>query len=118
MLHAIGTLDVDVLVQTEFVDGEHPANFKDGLTDIGFESVTASLKAPRQSQILIASRSPMADDNLLPLPGYIEAATTNWLHRPRPALLVYLRAPRLARTRHSSHLLPSRQCCDDIELLH
>jgi endonuclease/exonuclease/phosphatase family metal-dependent hydrolase len=38
----------------------------------------------------------MADDGLLPVPGYSEAASTNWLHRRLPALgieVVGLRAP-------------------------
>ena len=54
------------------------------------------MKAPRQNQVLIAARTPMADDGLLPLPGHTEAATTNWLHRRLPALkleVVGFRAP-------------------------
>lgn len=96
VIHAIASLDVDILVLTEFVDGEHHAVFKDSLKDIGFESIAVSVKAPRQNQVLIAARSPMADDDLLPLPGFTEAASTNWLHRRFPRLeleIVGLRAP-------------------------
>jgi len=96
VLHVIGNLEIDVLVLTEFVDGDHHANFKDSLKDLGFESIAVSVKAPRQNQVLIAARSPMEDDDLLPIPGYTEAAATNWLHRRLPALgieVVGLRAP-------------------------
>jgi endonuclease/exonuclease/phosphatase family metal-dependent hydrolase len=95
-LHAIAALDSDVLVLTEFVDGDHHARFKESLKDIGYSSLAVSLKAPHQNQILIAARTPLADDGLLPLPGYTEAATTNWLRRRLPALkleIVGLRAP-------------------------
>ena len=96
VIHAIAALDIDVLVLTEFVDGDHHARFKDALKDLGFDSLAVSLKAPRQNQVLIAARSPLADDGLLPLPGHTEAATTNWLHRRLPALhleVVGFRAP-------------------------
>jgi hypothetical protein len=96
VIHAIAALDIDVLVLTEFVDGDHQVRFKDSLKDIGFESLAVSVKAPRQNQVLIAARSAMADDGLLPLPGHTEAATTNWLHRRLPALkleVVGFRAP-------------------------
>jgi hypothetical protein len=46
--------------------------------------------------VLIAARAPMADDDLMPCPGFTEAATTNWLHRRLPELgleIVGLRAP-------------------------
>ena len=95
-LHAIASLDIDVLVLTEFVDGDHHTRFKESLKDIGFSSLAVSVKAPRQNQVLIAARSPLADDGLLPLPGHTEAATTNWLHRRLPALkleIVGFRAP-------------------------
>lgn len=96
VIHAIATLDIDILVLTEFVDGDHHAKFKDSLKDIGYESVAVSVKAPRQNQVLIAARSAMADEDLLPVPGYTEAASTNWLHRRFPSLkleIVGLRAP-------------------------
>jgi endonuclease/exonuclease/phosphatase family metal-dependent hydrolase len=96
VLHAISHLDIDVLVLTEFVDGDHQRAFKESLQDIGFASLAVSLKAPRQNQVLIAARSPLADDDGLPVPGYTEAAATNWLHRRLPALgleVVGLRAP-------------------------
>jgi exonuclease III len=95
-LHAIAALDLDVLVLTEFVDGDHHTRFKESLKDIGFSSLAVSVKAPRQNQVLIAARSPLADDGLLPLPGHTEAATTNWLHRRLPELkleIVGFRAP-------------------------
>jgi hypothetical protein len=96
VIHAIAALDIDVLVLTEFVDGDHHARFKDSLKDIGFDSLAVSVKASRQNQVLIAARSPLADDGLLPLPGHTEAATTNWLHRRLPELkleVVGFRAP-------------------------
>jgi hypothetical protein len=96
VLHAVAALDLDVLVLTEFVDGEHHGLFKDALRDIGFASLAVSLKAPRQNQVLIAARTEIADDDLMPLPGYTEAAATNWLHRRLPRLgieVVGLRAP-------------------------
>ena len=96
VIHAIASLDVDVLVLTEFVDGSHHDNFKDSLKDIGFEGIAVSVKAPRQNQVLLAARTPLADDGLLPLPGHTEAATTNWLHRRLPRLdleVVGFRAP-------------------------
>ena len=96
VIHALAALDIDVLVLTEFVDGDHHARFKDSLKDIGFASLAVSVKAPRQNQVLIAARSPLADDGLLPLPGHTEAATTNWLHRRLPELkleVVGFRAP-------------------------
>jgi endonuclease/exonuclease/phosphatase family metal-dependent hydrolase len=96
VLHAIATLDVDVLVLTEFVDSPQHTIFKNSLKDIGFDSVAVSLKGVRQNQVLIAARSDMADDGLLPVPGYSEAASTNWLHRRLPGLgieVVGLRAP-------------------------
>jgi len=95
-LHAIAALDIDVLVLTEFVDGPHHASFKESLKDIGFSSLAVSVKAPHQNQVLIAARTSLADDGLLPLPGHTEAATTNWLHRRLPALkleIVGFRAP-------------------------
>lgn len=95
-LHAISALDIDVLVLTEFVDGDHHARFKESLKDIGYSSLAVSLRAPHQNQVLIAARTPLADDGLLPLPGHTEAATTNWLHRRLPALkleIVGFRAP-------------------------
>jgi endonuclease/exonuclease/phosphatase family metal-dependent hydrolase len=95
-LHAIAALDIDVLVLTEFVDGDHHARFKESLKDIGYSSLAVSLRAPHQNQVLIAARTPLADDGLLPLPGHTEAATTNWLHRRLPALkleIVGFRAP-------------------------
>ena len=96
VLHAIATLDVDVLVLTEFVDGPHHAEFRNALHDLGFADIAVSVKAPHQNQVLIASRTPMASDDLIAAPGYTEAATTNWLHRrlPRHGLeIVGLRAP-------------------------
>lgn len=96
VLHAIGTLDIDVLVLTEFVDGDHHKGFKEGLRDIGFSAIAISPKAPQQNQVLIAARQRLAEDRLLPAPGYTEAATTNWLHRRIPALgieVIGLRAP-------------------------
>jgi hypothetical protein len=96
VLHAIATLDLDVLVLTEFVDSPQHTTFKNSLKDIGFDSVAVSLKGSRQNQVLMAARSDMADDGLLPVPGYSEAASTNWLHRRLPALgieVVGLRAP-------------------------
>lgn len=96
VIHAIAALDIDILVLTEFVDGDHHANFKDGLKDIGYESLAVSVKAPRQNQVLVAARTAMADNDLLPVPGYTEAASTNWLHRRLPAHdleIVGLRAP-------------------------
>ena len=96
VIHAIATLEIDILVLTEFVDGDHHVNFKDSLKDIGYEGIAVSVKAPRQNQVLIAARSKMEDDDLLPIPGYTEAASTNWLHRRLPGLgleVVGLRAP-------------------------
>ena len=96
VLHAIAALDLDVLVLTEFVDGPHHTVFKDSLKDIGFEGLAVSVKAPQQNQVLIAARTALANDGLLPLPGHTEAATTNWLHRRLPALgieVVGFRAP-------------------------
>jgi len=96
VIHALAALDIDVLVLTEFVDGDHHARFKDSLRDIGFDSLAVSLKAPRQNQVLMAARTPLADDGLLPLPGHTEAASTNWLHRRLPAWhleVVGFRAP-------------------------
>ena len=81
VIHALASLDIDVLVLTEYVDGPHLTVFKDSLKDVGFESVAVSVKASRQNQVLMAARTAMADDGLLPLPGHTEAATTNWLHR-------------------------------------
>jgi len=96
VIHAITALDIDVLVLTEFVDGDHQVRFKDSLKDIGFESLAVSVKAPRQNLVLIAARSALGDDGLLPLPGHTEAATTNWPHRRLPGLkleVVDFRAP-------------------------
>jgi hypothetical protein len=95
-LDAIAALAPDVLVLTEFVDGRHHAEFKQGLRDLGLASLAISLGGPHQNQVLIAARAPMADDDLMPCPGYTEAATTNWLHRRFPTLgleIVGLRAP-------------------------
>jgi endonuclease/exonuclease/phosphatase family metal-dependent hydrolase len=95
-LHAIAALDIDVLVLTEFVDGPHHSSFKESLKDIGFSSLATSVKAPHQNQVLIAARTELADDGLLPLPGHTEAASTNWLHRRLPAFkleIVGFRAP-------------------------
>jgi hypothetical protein len=69
VIHAIASLDIDVLVLTEFVDGAHHDNFKDSLKDVGFEGIAVSVKAPRQNQVLLAARTPLVDDGLLPLPG-------------------------------------------------
>ena len=96
VIHAIASLDIDVLVLTEFVDGLQADHFKAALKDVGFASLAVSLKAPRQNQVLIAARTELADDGLLPLPGHTEAATTNWLHRRLPAHgleIVGFRAP-------------------------
>jgi len=96
VIHALASLDIDVLVLTEYVDGDHQAGFKDSLKDIGFESLAVSVKASRQNQVLMAARTAMGDDGLLPLPGHTEAATTNWLHRRLPAYkleVVGFRAP-------------------------
>ena len=68
VIHAIAALDIDVLVLTEFVDGDHHARFKDSLRDIGFESLAVSVKAPRQNQVLIAARETLADDGLCHCP--------------------------------------------------
>jgi hypothetical protein len=95
-LDAIATLEADVLVLTEFVDAPHHRDFKQALKDLGLVSIAISLRGPHQNQVLIAARSPMADDDLMPTPGYTEAATTNWLHRRFPDLgfeIVGLRAP-------------------------
>jgi endonuclease/exonuclease/phosphatase family metal-dependent hydrolase len=96
VIHALASLDIDVLVLTEYVDGDHLAGFKDSLKDIGFEGLAVSVKAPRQNQVLLAARTALADDGLLPLPGHTEAATTNWLHRRLPGYnleVVGFRAP-------------------------
>jgi endonuclease/exonuclease/phosphatase family metal-dependent hydrolase len=96
VIHALASLDIDVLVLTEYVDGDHQAGFKDSLKDIGFESLAVSVKASRQNQVLMAARTAMGDDGLLPLPGHTEAASTNWLHRRPPAYgleVVGFRAP-------------------------
>jgi len=84
VIHALASLDIDVLVLTEFVDGPHAEHFKAALKDIGFEHLAVSVKAPRHNQVLLAARTELADDGLLPLPGHTEAATTNWLHRRLP----------------------------------
>ena len=96
VIHAIASLDIDLLVLTEFVDGPQAIPFKQALKDIGFASLAVSLKATRQNQVLIAARTELADDGLLPLPGHTEAATTNWLHRRLPSLsldIIGFRAP-------------------------
>ena len=96
VIHAIAALEIDVLVLTEYVDGPHLTGFKDSLKDIGYESVVVSLRGPRQNQVLLAARSPLTDEGLLPLPGHTESATTNWLHRRLPAWnleVVGFRAP-------------------------
>jgi hypothetical protein len=96
LLHAIASLDIDVLVLTEFVDGKHHDLFKESLKDIGYSGLAVSLKGPQQNQVLIAARTELAADDLLPLPGYSDAAATNWLHRRLPALdleVVGLRSP-------------------------
>jgi hypothetical protein len=86
VIHALAALDIDVLVLTEFVDGDHHARFQESLKDIGFDSLAVSVKAPRQNQVLIAARTALAEHGGLPLPGHTEAATTNWLHRRLPDL--------------------------------
>jgi len=96
LLHAIASLDIDVLVLTEFVDGKHHDLFKESLKDIGYVGVAVSLKGAQQNQVLIAARSELVADDLLPLPGYSDAAATNWLHRRLPELdleVVGLRSP-------------------------
>ena len=96
LLHAIATLDIDVLVLTEFVDGKHHDLFKESLKDIGYVGVAVSLKGAQQNQVLIAARTELVADDLLPLPGYSDAAATNWLHRRLPQLdfeVVGLRSP-------------------------
>jgi endonuclease/exonuclease/phosphatase family metal-dependent hydrolase len=96
VIRAIASLDIDVLVLTEFFDGPHADPFKVALKDIGYAGVAVAVKAPRQNQVLIAARTELTDDGLLPLPGHTEAATTNWLHRRLPALkleIVGFRAP-------------------------
>ena len=65
------------------------------------------MKAPRQNQVLIAARSPLADDGGA-LPGHTEAATTNWLHHRLPELhleVVGFRAPMYLGGRRSPGLL-------------
>ena len=50
----------------------------------------------------MASRAEMADDDLLPYPGFTEAAATNWLHRRFPNLgieVIGMRAPSYPRGR-------------------
>ena len=69
VLHAIATLDVDVLVLTEFVDGPHHTAFRDALQDIGFNDIAVSVRAPHQNQVLIAARTPMASDGLIAAPA-------------------------------------------------
>ena len=99
-LDAIAALGPDILVLTEFVDAPHHAEFKQGLKALGLASLAVSLGGPHQNQVLIAARAAMADDDLMPSPGYTEAATTNWLHRRFPKLgieVVGLRAPTYLR---------------------
>jgi endonuclease/exonuclease/phosphatase family metal-dependent hydrolase len=96
VIDAIAALDIDVLVLTEFVDGDHHARFKDALRDIGLKHLAVSVKASRQNQVLMAAREPLAEEGGLPLPGHTESATTNWLHRRLPSLhleVVGFRAP-------------------------
>ena len=93
---ALKAIDADVVVLTEYVDGEHQAEFKKALRKARFESLAVSVAGPKQNQVLIAARTAMVDEDLLPLPGYTEAAATNWLHRKLPDYdleIVGMRAP-------------------------
>jgi hypothetical protein len=51
VIHAIAAIDIDVLVLTEFVDGDHQVHFKDRLKDIGFESLAADDRTGYWSQV-------------------------------------------------------------------
>jgi len=93
---ALVALNADVAVLTEYVDGDHQADFKRALQAAGYEHLAVSVWGARQNQVLLASRTAIIDGDLLPLPGYTEAAATNWLHRKIPALgleVVGMRAP-------------------------
>jgi hypothetical protein len=93
---AVTALAVDVLVFTEYVDGEHQDEFKADLKSAGYVSIAVSPQGYGQNQVLMASREPLIDSGLLSVPGYTEAATTNWVHRRVPKLgfeVVGMRVP-------------------------
>jgi hypothetical protein len=93
---ALTELDADLLVLTQVTDGRHVFKLAADLKDIGLEHIARSVRAPHQQQVLFASRSPLQDEGLLPVPGCTEAAVTNWLHRRIPAFdieVVGFRAP-------------------------
>lgn len=77
--HALGELEPDVLVLTEYVAHESHGDFISTLSDHGLNQVVTTDYVPRQNQVLIASRHELTR-------GTVEcceltpATVPNWLH--------------------------------------
>jgi endonuclease/exonuclease/phosphatase family metal-dependent hydrolase len=75
----------DVLVLTEYVSRGKQASFEDALRGMGLNSIEISQGAPRQNQLLVASRFQHFKGGAA-VPSICEAAATNFLHRYMPKL--------------------------------
>jgi exonuclease III len=82
----IRLLDADILILTEFVDGDSRVPFKKSLSDMGYMHICVSKKYSelKHNQVLIASKSPQASGDLKP-PDITDHAVTNFLHSALPA---------------------------------
>ncbi len=100
VLEVIQAVRPDVLVLTEYVHGSSRAEFLAGLVDIGYRTPAISKKAPRENQVLLASREAMTDGDI-PAPTYTTAASTNFLHQRLPGSgldVIGFRAPYYDKT--------------------
>lgn len=83
----IDSLELDVLVLTEYVDGTSRGKFKERLGELGFGAISTSDTIRGQNHVLIASKVGHSVP-VVPIrgPQTTEAACTNFLHRSLPDL--------------------------------
>jgi endonuclease/exonuclease/phosphatase family metal-dependent hydrolase len=94
LLSAIATLRPDVLALNEYADGPSRAAFLAGLAELGLAHALVSERIARHNQVLVASRLPVRQGDLVCPPVPDTHAATNFLHVVLDDLeLVALRAP-------------------------
>lgn len=76
---AIASLRPDVAVLTEYVPGPSHMAFLEGLAFIGLEHALVSPQAPKENQVLVASRSPM-EAGTIKAPHIAPSVPSNVLH--------------------------------------
>ena len=78
-LCGIKSVNADILVLTEYVDGPSRLEFKRSLADMGYGHISISRRITIHNQVLIASKSDQITGDIA-APDFTDAAKTNFLH--------------------------------------